>query len=395
MKMRRIRTDAGTVLAEILIALLVVAVGMTGLHQMQLMLIRNNDLAAQRTVATQLASECMENLRSLRGTTDWDNLPGTRCPASITDRNASYSRTVTLLGNTSDSLRTVRVGVSWTDREGKSQEVKMVSHISNSSPIVTGMLAFPPPPGEILKKPKDRNLNIPIPALLLPKIEGMPPMSAIQMTSNVVIIFNNATGAVSHLCAPGFSNADAEYLGNMVSSNLCTLISGYIVTGYISRDSTVNSTSWNNIESGLGINYSDLTLNSAASASPVSCYIGNALATGTDYKWYLCLIRLTGDKKWSGTIRVGGPAALRTNDCFVCRYVYASANGFPNNDRNVQPYDNVDHTIDLQNYRIASGSGSCSALADMNVTGVVEGVLHQDCRAANPDRASHCPAPSP
>ena len=83
--------------------------------------------------------------------------------------------------------------------------------------------------------------------------------------------------------------------------------------------------------------------------------------------------------------------------------------GFEVVEDNIQPYVGVNQSIDEQNYQIvASSSTSTSSLFDtvttacpntgaqnMTVAGVSVGVVHQDCRSLNPNRATECPAASP
>lgn len=384
MKTRPLRSDAGFVLAEILVALLVVAVGMTGLHQMQLMLMHNNDLAAQRTEATQLASECLESLRARRGVADWNNLPGTRCPPPVGGRSASYSRSVTLSDSASSAMRTARVTVNWTDREGRQQEVTLVSYLSNSNPVVAGMLAFPPPAGGILKQPKNRNINIPIPALDLN--DGR---SSIQVNANHAVIFSNISGSVIQICNPGVLNATVA----QILASSCVTLEGYILAGYISRDSSVSNAEWTGIEAGLGINHGGVSRDMAGSDA-IKCQLGNHMASDSSYKWYMCVIPLSSPKLWSGRVRVGGPAAFRSGNLFVCRYQYLDPAMLPF-ERNVQDYANVDRSIDQQNYRIASGNSAATCPSSMTLANVSSGVLHQDCRPGNDaNRATDCPSPS-
>ena len=375
--------NVGFVLLEALVSLLVVSGGMLGLSQLQNMLARNSDLAAQRTEATQLASECIESLRALRTTADWNSLPGTRCPSPVAGRNTSYTRTVTLGGAVTAPMRTASVTVNWADREGAQQSVNLFSYLTNTDPSISAMLAFPLPQNTIIKQPKNRNINIPIPALDLN--DGR---SSIQVNANYAVIFSNISGSVIKICDPGVLNATVAQL--LASS--CQTVEGYILAGYISRDSSVSNAEWTGIEAGLGINYSDIARNQAGSGA-INCQFGNAAGADTSYKWYMCVIPLSSPKRWSGTVRVGGPAAFRSGNLFVCRYQYLDPSLLPF-ERNVQPYADVDRSIDQQNYRIASGNATASCPSSMTLANVSSGVPHQDCRPGNANRATDCPSPS-
>jgi hypothetical protein len=192
----------------------------------------------------------------------------------------------------------------------------------------------------------------------------------------------------------------------------CTATSGFIVAGYVKRDSSVSAADWNAIKSGLGIDYTAVTRNAAGNTG-ITCQFGNAVNRNNgdvipDYKYYMCVVPLVapapppstnGPYNWSGTIRVSGPDAWRAtnNKYFVCRYQYEATNSLSDpNQRNVQPYVEVNKSIDQQNYLIATTNNATSTStptcpSSMTVTKVSVGVLHQDCRSAsNADHASVC-----
>lgn len=374
----------GFVLTEVLVALVVTAAGILGLSGMQTLLARNADLAAQRSEATMIASECIESLRSFKDVNEWNNLSAANChdldPELI--RNATYTRTVTLGGANTDAKRSVNVTVSWTDRKGDGQSVSLNSFLSHTDPADSGMLAFPLPQNTVIKRPKNRNINIPIPALDLG--DGS---SSIQVDPHYVVVFSNESAGVIKICDPGVLNATVA----QILASSCTTVEGYIVAGYVSMGDSVPD--WSLIESGLGMNYGSLTRNTAGTAD-IKCQFGNAIPGRNDVKWYMCVIPLAAPKLWSGTMRVGGPDAFRTRSFFVCRYQYQTASLNPN-ERNVQPYVNVDRSIDQQNYLISEGDSASCPSKIMDVPNVSAGVLHQDCRSSNTNRATDCPLPSP
>ena len=94
--------SAGFALVESLVALAVTVLGVLGITGMEMFLARTESVAAQRTVATRLAQECIETMRSYTnmGTGGiWDpTTPNPGClgtfPMDIGD--ASYNRTVTI-----------------------------------------------------------------------------------------------------------------------------------------------------------------------------------------------------------------------------------------------------------------------------------------------------------
>ena len=72
-------------------------------------------------------------------------------------------------------------------------------------------------------------------------------------------------------------------------------------------------------------------------------------------------------------------------DYTVCRFQYPTAPGLSANARNVQPYSNVNESIDNQNY-VLNTAASCPT-----VNGLAS-VTHQICRNSNASRTTDCPA---
>lgn len=429
----------GFTIIEALIAMVIMGFGILALSGLQAALSRSADDAKQRTEAVRLAQEKIESLRSYTGVTstvvgqgaisttalNWialangnDNIT----TSSAYKTNTAFTRTWTLGGTTTDPMRGLTVNVSWTDRTGDSQTVSLSSVISKSDPAYSGFLGFPLPLNTNLKRPKNRNLDIPIPSIDLG--DGK---SATQFqNTGQYILFSNITGDVTNICTTNLNNSSttADIISTLRNSSdstsnsasLCPTVKGYIVAGYINRHvgrnndpGAVSDADWNAIQNGLGINYSGITRN-AAGSSAIACQFGDAInqntnATIANYKYYLCVIPLepptsNAPYNWSGTVRIAGPSVWNTsaNKYYVCRYQYTATNSLTDpNQRNVQPYIAVNKSIDQQNYLIATADNNTSATTPvcpnaMDVTGVSVGVLHQDCRSAsNANYATACP----
>lgn len=422
------RGQLGFTIVEAMISLVVVGFGMLGLAGMQGAMSRNADIAKQRTEAVQLAQEKIEAYRSFSGITstttasdntnttqlNWDSLASSATPESITGTNATYSRSWILGGTSSDLARPLSVTVGWTDRVGDVQSVSLASTLSRTDPRDSGFLGFPLPQNTNLKRPKNRNLDIPIPSIDLGNGN-----SALKFgTSGQYVQFGNIAGDVVSICTPsGLSGTptNAEVVAALTNSSTrnCTNITGYIVAGYVTKDSGMSSADWSAIQSSLNIDSSGITRN-AAGATAINCQFGNALdqntgATIANTKYYLCIVPLAaptpapsvnGPYNWSGTIRLSGPAAWRASGSsyYVCRYQYAATSSLTDaNQRNVQPYNQVNQSIDQQNYLIATAANGTSSTqptcpSNMN-TSISAGVLHQDCRSAsNPTSyLTNCP----
>jgi Tfp pilus assembly protein PilV len=407
------RRQAGFTLIEALIALLVMAFGMLSLSGMQLSLSRSADIAKQRTEAMRLAQRKIDEYRSFTSiaaggghTIVWNSLPATFTDPPITT-NATYSVTTTLGGTIADAMRTVSVSVAWADRTStvNNQAITISSVISKSDPIDIGYVANPLPQNTPLKRPKNRNINIPIPALDLGGGQ-----SSTQFSPDYVIVYSNVTAGVVKICDPvtatstaTVSEINAAILG---SSGSCVDVTGYIVAGYIGR--SAGAVAW-----PAGLNVGGLTRDQPFSGQAIRCLYSDATDQNTatvitadnGYKYYLCVVPVSDPFLWSGTMRVGGVSI--SNNYLVCRYQYGVQAGLTANERNVQPYSQVNSSMDEQNYRIVTSSNTgtaslagltstthCPGMAVTDATlGVVSvGVVHQDCRAQNANRATECPA---
>jgi len=389
----------GFTLIEAMIALLVMAFGMLALAGMQSMLSRNADNAKQRTEAMRLAQEKMERLRSYtaiatNGGTAWDDLasgtesitPGnTYADGATIVGNTSFTRSWSLGGSTSDGMRAATVTVTWTDRASTtanaSTTLSLTSVISKTDPTFVGSLGFPLPANTNLKRPKNRSLNIPVPA-----IELSGGQSAYQLADNFAVIFSNDSGYVVQKC-------DFQVQANSDLST-CTNYDAYIVAGYVSRSST--SIGW-----PTGMNTGNIT---TSGAGGITCTFGDAVNQNTSlaigsYKYYLCVVPVTEHGNWSGTLRLGGLST--TGSVVACRFQYADNGSLTSNERNVQPYSNVTDSLDNQNYYLTTTNSHTSSVSCPTVDNLPT-TLHQDCRSAanysantSAVLAASCPAATP
>lgn len=393
MNHRRISRRKGFALIEAMVAGLVMAFGMLAMVSMQLTLSRNADTAKARTEAMRLAQEQMEQLRSFTmiepsaagvawtAERAWDNLPASGSQTVTTNNAYTVSWNVGNGGiSASDVMKTVSVNVAWTDRGGEDHAVTLNSVISRTDPSDSGFLGFPLPQNTNLKRPKNRNINIPIPAVDLGGGK-----SGYQISPTLAVVFSNDSGLVIQKC-----DSDTPFvIDPTYDLDNCITSSALMIAGYITRAST--SVPWPD-----GINYAGVT---SANNDDINCKFGDATDQNTgavlsEYKYYLCIIPVSDATDppltWSGTIRLGGiPAATSSDRHFVCRYQFKDTT-LSDNARNIQPYEDVDESTDSQNYVIHTGNGGSCPAADS----VVLPVLHQDCRPSNASRATDCPASS-
>ena len=397
----------GFTLLEALVAMLIISFGMLGVVKLQSVISHNADVAKQRSEAVRLAQEKMECLRSFSqiasaaATTSncngelkvlaWNDLATTADPGNpLTSAysNGRYTRNWTVAGANTDPLRALSVTVQWTDRAEQPQAVTLNSLLAKSDPAQQGMLGFPLPANTNLKRPKDRNLNIPVPASALG--DGK---SAYQVSPTLAVVFSNDSGYVIQKCSSVVT--PANYANNTAG---CTNYSAYIVAGYVSGESD------SALDLVTGINTGSVSGANTASG-PISCAYGAATdqSTGvviTGFKYYLCVIPVVEGAGWAGTIRLSGLWPVASNNSsrwLACRFQYATGPTLNENQRNVQPYVNVKESLDNQNYYIASNnSGTCPTLTNTAGNGPsaqslsVTTTLHQDCRLTT-GNTTNCP----
>jgi Tfp pilus assembly protein PilV len=396
----------GFTIIEALVALLIMTFGLLAASGMQMTLSSNADVSKQRTEAMRLAQEKMEYLRSYSQLTTATGVVSWAGLASGTDSNttnATYSRTWSLGGSSSDTHRVVSVAVSWTDRSGESQSITLNSVISKTDPSDTGFLAFPLPENTTLKRVKDRSLDIPLPAIALTGDNAG--KSAYNVGSNLAVIFDNYNGNVVKTCPFQVTTSTS-------SLSSCSTKTAVILAGYVKYRTCSNSNcnSYTDIAT-TGVDTTSITGNSES----ITCSYGDATNTSTGatiagYKYYLCVIPLVDiNSSWSGTLRVKGIAT--TSNYINCRYQYTSSS-LSSNEKNVQPYSSVNSSLDNQNYYIATSTttsngnttATCPTIAQSDPSlstaqataqaAASSFVLHQNCRSTNTtaNKTANCPS---
>lgn len=363
------RQSAGISLFEALIAMVIMSGGLVGLLAMQTSLSRSADVAKQRGEAVRLAQQQIEAMRSFTamvgtpGQLAWTDLAA---GADSITTNTAFTRSWSIGGAVGDSLREVAVTLAWQDRAGENHSMTLQSVISKTDPADVGALGFPLPANTTLKRPKNRNLNIPVPARDLGGGR-----SVYQLSPTFAVVFDNDSGYVVRKC-------DTEVTASNFES-VCVAYDALILAGYISKTSS-------SFPSGLGVNTTGIS--GLDSSRAVECSVTNAVNQATNtaipgYKFYLCILPITTGGTWSGTARLSGMAI--GTDYRVCRFQYGATAGLSANSRNVQPYVGVGDSLDSQSYVITTAN-SCPTVDGLVTT------LHQSCTVANLNRAFDCPA---
>lgn len=392
MSHRQIRRQRGFSLIESLIALVVTAFGLLAIAGVGVKLAHSEDVARQRGEAARLAQEKIEDLRSFTqissgaGTKSWNDLVsasdnitnGTLFGGEAYSTNTNFERSWTLLDSATDAWRRVRVTVAWADSmsgDADKQTLSYTTIISKTNPADVGSLAFPLPGNTSLKRPKNRSMNIPVPATDLG--DGTSAITINKSGVKFSVIFSNDSGYVVRSCLIEITSAA------QINDATCPKVSAYVVAGYISLSG------FSVFPTGLAINTAML---SGIDPTKTICEVKEALnqntgATIPDYRYYLCVLTVPSEgATYSGSVRLAASALASGSPGYkVCRFQFPAGGDANDNMRNKQPYVNVGESLDNQNYVIAS-SGSCPTVDGLATT------EHQNCRNGSATRAADCPA---
>ena len=259
------RNSGGFAILEALVGLLVLAFGMLALAAFQSTLSLQSDIAKQRSEATRLAQRQIDRLRAFnqRGA---DGTPGGASltyvedvvtPADFTvtsgHTNTTFTVSTAVTVPTGDRYRWLRVAVNWLDRTGATRDVVMNTVVSDGDPGDLGALGVGRTKSTTLR-PKNRNINIPYPAVTL---SGGQLSAFVPPPGNVVYVFDNSSGNVVQRCvtpSPVPIDGGMTRSGNIVtalatghpfhSSNTVTIAGASAFNGTFTVTSSVLGTSF-------------------------------------------------------------------------------------------------------------------------------------------------------
>lgn len=388
------RLALGFTLLEALIALVVGGFGLLAVARLQIGMQGESDHARQLSEATLIGQRRIEMLRAYQqlpaadatelaaGEWGYGNvLTGSETVSGI---NASYTVTWTIRqAQTQTGFATTAptaalvfkladVDVRWADRSGGEQSIELNTLIAGVDPAAALGLGIPPE-GTPVRRPRNRDLNVPVPALDLQ--DGTSAFTPPGADANLHLVFDNITGIITKVCqGPGSDFASWD----------CNALDAYLVSGFIAEN-TPNL----DLNSPIGVT---MTLSEGAL---YQCFDDShrAVKSYPGFIAYTCVVigvdhdgDLSTPKRWSGRVDLtlndsatgawlgGAPSQNR-----VCRY---SANYDGSVDSNNQPiienyehpafYLHVTESLENQNFIIVRGSTSCPS-----GTGLTTTVQHQ------------------
>ena len=327
---------------------------------------RNADDARQRTEAVRIAQEKIETFRSYTGimstlvdqgstsntALNWNTLINGNEIINSNSANAIYTRNWTFGSNFSDSMRGITVNVIWADRAGDTQTVSLSSAVSKIDPAHSGFLSFPLPLNTNLKRPKNRSIDIPVPAISINNTGHS--YIAWNGSTGGYLVFSDASGDIIQKCSALPAVTSASAATNLPLSG-CTQFNGYLLTGYITGDSALNV----NLVTKIVVPFS----NQQFIGDTPECSVGIAFdqnngAAIANTKYYACLIVPTDDantipttRVWSGRIDLAGITSASLAGTYTCRFT-TDANTEVN-DNHPAIYSSVDKSLDNQNFYIS------------------------------------------
>lgn len=268
--------DRGFTLVEALVALLVLAFGMLAIAGFQTTLSRNSDLAKQRTEAMRLGQQRIEALRSYGNVqADATMFDYTEVVSGNSTRttNTTYNLVWTVTANAVDTEKWINMQVSWADRTGTTQSVQLLSVISKFDPSSIGSLATGPG-GVNVRKPKNRNVNIPYPAVGL---SGGTQSAFSPPPASGFYVFDNTTGNVVKSCS---GTLPAE--GGTLPPSGCSDVDARLLSGYVRFETSGGNPTASSVE-----NASSTTL-PLSSTTPMSFDFSNFTPSSPGNPTYTC-----------------------------------------------------------------------------------------------------------
>lgn len=299
----------GVTLVEALVALAVMAFGTLALIGVQATLRQNADIAKQRAEAVRIAQQRVEDWRGITSViavagTDYTDIVDTG-PTAIAGLNTTFNRTETVQTSADPRVKTLTVDVTWVDRTGQNQSVRMNSSIAGVAPELAGSLAAPMDLA-YTRNPRGRNAAVPIGSVDIGDgtSKFTPPGGG-----TVAWIFNNVSGFITQVCTSG----------------VCVDVRARLLSGFVrfATDPVQPTPAQAEVPPSTAFGVSVSVVQTAPVTGVVACYEDLTAS----YVEYFCAVPVGAlSLPWSGQSRLGGLAlaasiADSTATAYrVCRY---------------------------------------------------------------------------
>lgn len=383
----------GVSLVEAMVALAVMGFGMLAVVGVQSTLRLNGDIAKQRSEATRIAQDALEQGRTFQVINTADKAPGQVAwqeivsgTQEITPENSSATyrvqRTVTTY--TDPPAKAMRVTVTWNDRSGQSQEVTLSSSIVAASPALSGTLGVRPGTagGGPVRRPFKRHQSIPVQARDFGdgRSAFVPPFRPW-----LVLVFNNVTGLITGICDRAFGDDDLSNenvqpadVSSCANNTLAQLLSGFVRFHRVSDGPPLTAA---DVENPLGPALRmrmQITLTSTGHPLGSFCIDdANSDSTSTGalpFGTYFCIVKSNSSGLWSGRTFLEAQRTFVGDNVIdwqisnttgedhyrVCRYTTAASDAqvVPNVDHPPN-YSDVNGNLTDQNFVVISAAKTC------------------------------------
>lgn len=382
---RPVQRQRGLSLVEALVALAVMAFGMLAYVGVQSTLRYNGDVAKQRSEAVRIAQEAIEAWRAYvvveadAAAVDYADIE-TLVDETLTGdpANTTYtlSRTVTDAATdpAAPRMKTLVVDVTWEDRNGNPQSVRLSTTIASTPPELAGTLSVPN--AGPLRPPRGRHPAIPLEAV----DEGThsrftPPQPP---GGTVSWLFDITTGVITSICT---------------APDACTATTALLLSGYVrfATGSAPPTGAESELPPSPSLPVGVVVDRTYPGTLTVACFEQQSPG---DVR-YFCAVPVTGGvdepPRWAGRSRVTGlDLAVGVDDTTasryrVCRYTpyrdhRAVGTGTP-------PMRNADHPLDYGGSQPAEpANGVATLLTNQNFLVI---------RAGDGVQAFECPDDDP
>ncbi len=333
---RRLHRTAGVSLIEALVAMSVMGVGTLAVLGVQTTLRFNSDLSKQRGEAVRIAQEQIEQVRAFGDLAAYNDDIVDEV-STETAVNAEYTITRSVVEGTDlddARLKQLRVEVSWEDRTGQVQAIRLETAIHGTPPALAGSLLIPAQVGPT-STPGGRHRAIPPGAVLIPGTSNSsfaPPGSP----DGVSWTFNNVTGAITSLCTSSSPESCTATDRRLVSGTVRFATAAEPAppasppTGYY-FDAGETPQGPDSTEANLVQGVAVRVALTSPTTGTASCFSASDLVSSA--RLYHCAVPVNTEGAWSGRIEVTGsdvstpPWVLATNIADttagryrVCRY---------------------------------------------------------------------------
>ena len=354
---RRRLLIGGFTMVEALVAFAIGGFGLMAVARLHANLVGVSDQAKQLGEATMIGERKIEELRSFQQLTaatgaqlaagQWGYSNVASGTQSVTGTNTTYA----LAWNVADAAggaayKTVAVTVGWTDRQNNARNVNLSGIVAGSNPTTSlGMVV--PPAGTPVRKPKNRDLNVPVPATDLGN--GTSAFTPPGAATSVHIVFNNLSGIVTQVC----TGAGAAYV-----SWTCSNVTAYLVSGFVAVDNQAHASINSPMTFSISVTLGTFDM----------CYSDSGAGTKTypGFATYTCLVypdATTSPARWSGigSMAITGiTLGVSASDDRICRYTGDyDASGAIDNAEHPAAYAGVNESLENQNFIVMKGSAAC------------------------------------